>query len=196
MVWNGSALLKSNGKIFCWPNAFHYEVSNGVKTKNFTKNASFISYFLRVRRSSCSFIHFSNWESALQPLRRQIWRTFTKCLFLDRDVKLEVALKLRLCWFNKHSRLLLNTYLKSYKFVQFHAKLDDASDFNAEQCKKGPGYSFCHVESQTLVLVIWLVERFACLWKRLKGYCLIFWIAEFRSWCLRCWKFSSKKDTF
>ena len=61
-----------------------------------------------------------------------------KFFILDRDVKLEIALKLRLYWFNKYSQLL-NTYLKSSEFFQFHAKLDDASGFNAEQCQKGPG---------------------------------------------------------
>ena len=65
------------------------------------------------------------------------------CLYLDPDVNLETALKLRpyggLIGIDNSS---LDTYLKSYKLLRLHAILHDASGFIAEYSQKGPGYSY------------------------------------------------------
>ena len=65
------------------------------------------------------------------------------CLYLDPDVNLETALKLRpyvgLIDIENSSS---DTYLKSYKFLRLHAILHDASGFIAEYRQKGPGYSY------------------------------------------------------
>ena len=65
------------------------------------------------------------------------------CLYLDPDVNLETALKLRpYGGFIGIGNSSLDTYLKSYKFLRLHAILHDASGFIAEYSQKGPGYSY------------------------------------------------------
>ena len=64
-------------------------------------------------------------------------------LYLDPDVNLEIALKLRpYGGLRSIDNSSLDTQFKSYKFLQLHAKLLDASGFIAEQSTKGPGYSY------------------------------------------------------
>ena len=65
------------------------------------------------------------------------------CLYLDPNINLEIVLKLRpngsLIGIDNSS---LDTYLRSYKLLQLHAILHDASGFIAEHSQKGPGYSY------------------------------------------------------
>ena len=63
------------------------------------------------------------------------------CLYVDPDVNLETALRLRpydaLIGIDKS---LQEIYLESYQFLRLHAILHDASGFCAEQSRKCPGY--------------------------------------------------------
>ena len=70
------------------------------------------------------------------------------CLYLDPDINLETALKLRpyggLISIDNSSldNSSFDNYLNSYKFLRLHAILHGASGFIAEQSQKGPGYSY------------------------------------------------------
>ena len=64
------------------------------------------------------------------------------CLYLDPDINLEKAFKLRpYGGLNVIDNSSLDTYLKSYKFLQIHA-IFNASGFIAEHSQKGLGYSY------------------------------------------------------
>ena len=76
------------------------------------------------------------------------------CLYLDPDIDLDIALKLRpydgLIGIDNSS---LDKYFKSYKILRLHAILHDASGFVFEYSEKGPGYSYvlpCPVTNEYL----------------------------------------------
>ena len=65
------------------------------------------------------------------------------CLYLDPDLDLEIALKLRpyggLIGIDNSS---LDVYFKNFKILRLHAILHDACGFVYEYSEKGPGYSY------------------------------------------------------
>ena len=79
------------------------------------------------------------------------------CLYLDHDLDLEIALKLR-----PHGGLIgtdnssLDVYFKNFKVLRLRAKLHDACFFVYEYSEKGPGYSYvlpCPVTNEYVGLV-------------------------------------------
>ena len=76
------------------------------------------------------------------------------CLYLDPDLDLDIALKLRpyggLIGIDNSS---LDKYFKNLKNLRLHAILHDASGFVFEYSEKGPGYSYvlpCPVTNEYL----------------------------------------------
>ena len=76
------------------------------------------------------------------------------CLYLDPDIDLDIALKLRpyggLIGIDNSS---LDKCFKSYKILRLHAILHDASGFVFEYSEKEPGYSYvlpCPVTNEYL----------------------------------------------
>ena len=65
------------------------------------------------------------------------------CLYLDPDLDLEIALKLRpYCGLIGIDNSSLDVYFKNIKILRLHAILHDACDFVYEYSEKGPGYSY------------------------------------------------------
>ena len=76
------------------------------------------------------------------------------CLYLDPDLDLDIALKLRpyggLIGIDNS---LLDKYFKNLKILRLHAILHEASGFVFEYSEKGPGYSYvlpCPVTNEYL----------------------------------------------
>ena len=78
------------------------------------------------------------------------------CLYLNPDVNLKTALKPRsyggLIGMDNSS---LDTYLKSYKFLQLHAKYMTLHGYLQNKVRKALDiHMFCLVQSQTLILAM------------------------------------------
>ena len=87
-------------------------------------------------------IHDIQKEKRIFTIRRKIFVFLATCLYLDPDIDLEIALKLR-----PYGGLiviensLLDNYFTSFKVLRLHAMLHDASGFVYEYSEEGPGYS-------------------------------------------------------
>ena len=65
------------------------------------------------------------------------------CLYLDPDIDLDIALKLRpYGGLTGNDNSSLDKYFKSYKILRLHAILHDASGFVFEYSEMGPGFSY------------------------------------------------------
>ena len=68
---------------------------------------------------------------------------FATCFYLDPDLDLDIALKLRPYGeFIGTDNSTFDNYFKSYKILRLHAILHDASGFVLKHSEKGPGYSY------------------------------------------------------